>query len=254
MLGGVAHNLDFLSPTLKSATLIESIGNKEELIMNSYDKQYWEDKVQKAFIKVFQLSKTLGVDALTFRINPGNSPFDPHHFRAFKFRQMSTHNQDLIETSKRFHAKYEHLHDTLGRKGAEVYVETLIKSLEELMNLRDNSGNIKRIGDADIQRVLKKNFGSDWNSVYQDWKGKNTRGMAGIANYQDTLDLIHQRRLKYMATGDYVDFMQTEYPNEYKKFHKNLLRRVVTIKHLVADQQDIDLFNKFFRGYTRVKF
>lgn len=253
----VKNNLDFLSPTVKDVKLIEAINNDQELIMNSYDLQYWKDGIEKSYIKVFQLSKYLGIDPLTFRINPDNSPFDPHHFRALEFRQMSSHTQDLIVTSKRFHRKYEVLQNTLGWRGAEVYVETLIKCLEELLTLKDSSGSLRKIKDSDVRQVLQKNFGSDWKSVYNGWVSEFTQGMDGIDNYKDALDKINERRLKYMPGNPdgyaYKDFLLKEYKVVfYNDYWKNLKGRPV-ISRIIASQKDIDYFNILFKGFSKAR-
>ncbi len=80
---------------------------------------------------MLQLTKLLGIDPLTFRINPDNSPFDPHHFKAFPFRKMSTHTQDLIVTSKRFHPKYDKLFKNYITRPAQVYRSVIV-----LMNIK----------------------------------------------------------------------------------------------------------------------
>ena len=170
---------------------------------------------------------------------------------------MSTHNQDLIETSKRFHAKYEALHRTYGRRGAEVYVEALIKSLEELFALKDSTGNIRDIEDADIQRVLRANFGSEWRNVYDGWKSKFTVGMAGIDNFKDSLDNINDLRKVYLPgnTGgkDYKKFLEEKFPSIYKIYHDHLEGKVIDISKLIATQADVDYFNILYQGYTRIR-
>ncbi len=250
-------NLVFSSPTVKHISLMESKTSKEELIMNHYDTKNWNNKASKAFIRVFQFAKRLGVDPLTFRINPDNSPFDPHHFRAFQFRKMSTHNQDLIETSKRFHRKYEILEKTYGWRGAEVYVETLIKSLEELLNLKDSAGNIKKIEDADVKRVLQANFGGEWQGVYKGWVSEFTQGMAGIDNYKDSLDKINDLRFEYLPGNpkgkDSRDFLKENYISIFSLYEKSLQGKVIDISKLIATQTNVDYFNILYQGHTRIR-
>lgn len=157
--------------------LIEAIDQNRELIMNWYDTNKWNDDVSKAYLNVFQLTRFLGIDYLTFRINPDNSPFDPHHFKAFPFRKMSTHTQDIIVTSKRFHSKYDKLFRDYGTRPAQVYIETLIKCVEELLLLKDNVGNFREIKEDDVRRVLRENFGYNWEEVYNGWVSEFTEGM-----------------------------------------------------------------------------
>jgi len=250
-------NLDFTSPTINKLKLIYAIDNDQELIMNEYDRKNWKNAASKAYIRVFQFAKRLGVDPLTFRINPDTSLFDPHHFKAFKFRQMSTHNQDLIETSKRFHRKYEVLYKTFGRRGAEVYVETLIKSLEELLSLKDSVGNIRDITDADIKRVLRANFGPEWESVYKGWVSDFTVEMAGIDNYKDSLYTINDLRNKYLpgntAGNDYQKFLEDKYPSIFQIYKSNLQGKVIDISRVIATQADVDYFNILYRSHTRIR-
>ncbi len=250
-------NLDFTSPSIKTMSLVDAVDNNQELIMNYYDRTNWQDDASKAYIRVFQFAKRLGVDPLTFRINPDNSLFDPHHFKAFKFRKMSTHNQDLIETSKRFHRKYEILYKTYGRRGAEVYVETLIKSLDELLALKDSAGNIRDIKDADIKRVLQANFGPEWKKVYDGWVSDFTVGMEGIDNYKDSLDNINDLRKEYLPGNtfgkDYKMFLINEFPSVYEVYRKHLLGKVIDISKVIATQADVDYFNILYRGNTRIR-
>jgi len=229
----VSEGLDFVSPTVKGVGLIEARANKDELIMNQYDLQYWKEGVDKSYVNVFQITRFLGVDPYTFRINPSNSPFDPHHFRAFAFRKMSTHTQDLIVTSKRFHPKYEALKGRYGRRAAEVYVETLINSLDELMGLRDSLGNIRKIQDSDVITVLKKGFGSEWKNVYDGWVSEFTSGMSGIDNYKDALDKINENRLEYLPGNikgyTLEDFLKKEYMTIYINNYYKYLRGSILI-------------------------
>lgn len=198
-----------------------------------------------------------GIDPLTFRINPSNSPFDSHHFRAFAFRKMSTHTQDLIDTSKRFHAKYEALKNRYGWRAAEIYVETLVNSLNELMSLRDSSGNIRKIQDSDVITVLQNNFGSEWKSVYDGWVSEFTQGMSGIDNYQDALEKINDRRLKYLPGNAYgntiKDFLYKEYRSLYDSNYDKYLRGSILISKVIATQEDINYYNILFNGYSRAR-
>ncbi|KKL25490.1 hypothetical protein LCGC14_2404760, partial [marine sediment metagenome] len=114
----------------------------------------------------------------------------------------------------------------------------LIKSLEELFALKDSTGNIRDIEDADIQRVLRANFGSEWRNVYDGWKSKFTVGMAGIDNFKDSLDNINDLRKEYLPGKtfgkDYKMFLINEFPSVYEVYRKHLLGKVIDISKVVA--------------------
>jgi hypothetical protein len=249
---------NFNSPTLKTVKLFEAINSESELIMNAYDTKYWTDHVSHSFLKVYQISKFFGFDPLTFRANPSTSAFDPHHFKAFQFRKMSSHTQDIITTSKIFHGKYEAIKNSMGWRAAEIYVESLVKSLEELINLKDKSGALINIEDKDVRRVLKENFGeSEWESVYDGWVSDFTEGMDDIDNYQDALDKINDRRMKYMPGNTQgktsIDFLLAEYNNLYTNFYQKYLLGNIALSKYVSTERDVDYFNILFRGYTKIK-
>ena len=170
---------------------------------------------------------------------------------------MSTNTQDLIVTSKRFHAKYDALKNEMGWRAAQVYVETLIKSLEELINLKDSSGNLVEIKDSDIRQILQENFGSQWESVYKGWVSEFTEGMDGIENYQDALDMLNDRRMKYMPGNSqgntYREFLSIEYSRVYiHNYLKNLQGNIVLSRY-VAPQREADHFNLLFRSFSRIR-
>ena len=258
MMNIVKLGFDFNSPTLKTVKLFEGINSESELLMNAYDKKYWTSKISHSFLNVYQITKFLGFDPYTFRANPSTSPFDPHHFMAFQFRKMSSHTQDIITTSKRFHGKYENLWRTIGWRAAQVYVETLVKSLEELINLKDKSGMLINIEDKDVRRVLRENFGeSEWESVYDGWVSDFTESMDDIDNYQNALDTINDRRMKYMPGNTHGktsrNFLSKEYNSVFTNFYLKYLQGNIALSKYVATQRDVDYFNLLFRSYSKIK-
>ena len=88
MLKIIDLGYDFNSPTLGTVNLFEARNSETELIMNAYDKKYWNDHISHSFLNVYQISKFFGFDSLTFRANPSDYLFDPHHLKAFQFRKI----------------------------------------------------------------------------------------------------------------------------------------------------------------------
>ena len=146
----------------------------------------------------------------------------------------------------------------MGWRAAQVYVETLVKSLEELINLKDKSGALINIEEKDVRRVLKENFGeSEWESVYDGWVSDFTEGMDDIDNYQDALDEINDRRMKYMPGNTQgktsKDFLYREYHGIYITFYQKYLLGNIALSKYVTTQKDVDYFNILFKGYTKIK-
>lgn len=139
-----------------------------------------------------------------------------------------------------------------------VGVEALVKSLEELIDLRDKSGTLIKIEDKDVQRILRENFGeSEWESVYDGWVSDFTEGMDDIDNYQDALDKINDRRMKYMPGNSLGknsrDFLSNEYHSVYTNFYQKYLQGNIALSKYITTQRDADYFNILFRSYSRIK-
>ncbi|MBD3215581.1 MAG: hypothetical protein GF311_23425 [Candidatus Lokiarchaeota archaeon] len=252
-----SRGFDFDSIAVRDMTLMEALKKPKgktpkELIMNYYDLNNWNNKISKAYINVFQISKFLGIDPLTFRINPNTQSFDPHHFKAFPFRKMSSHVGDIITTSKHFHPKYDALKNEMGWRAAEVFVESLMKSLTELVYLKDESGNYREIELEDIKRVLQKNFGAEWEFVYEGWVSEFSKGVniEGIGDFDKALDDINQQRLKYLPGNKMVEFLENEYSDIYKKHFREHLRKLgIVLSDFITTQDEIDEYNKLFPQY-----
>ncbi|MBD3195955.1 MAG: hypothetical protein GF317_12915 [Candidatus Lokiarchaeota archaeon] len=252
---------DFDSVTVRDMTLMEALKKPKgkapkELVMNYYDLNTWKDKISKAYINVLQISKFFGIDPLTFRINPNNQPFDPHHFKAFPFRKMSSHGRDLIVTSRHFHPIYDKMQNKMGWRVGEMFIDSLMKSLEDLIYLKDDSGNYREIKPDDIKHVLKKNFGGEWEYVYEGWVSEFSKGVniEGIGDFDKALDDINQQRLKYLPGNpnnfEAKDFLKIEYPDIYKNhFRDHLMKASIILSDYVTTQDEIDEYNRLFPQY-----
>ncbi|TFF94520.1 MAG: hypothetical protein EU543_01090 [Promethearchaeota archaeon] len=252
----IMNGYDINSLTVKDMKLMETLQSDKELVMNSYDLKYWNDKVSKAYINVFQISKFLGIDPLTFRLNPSGSTFHPHHFKSFPFRKMSTHSQDLIVTAQNFHRIYDTMQKEMGWRAGEVFIDSLMKSLEELVYLKDDAGNYREIEPVDIKRVLQKHFGGEWEYVYEGWVSEFSKGVniEGIGDFDKALRDINERRLKYLPGNlgglDMKGFLREEYPSIYRNHFRDNLRKVgVILSDYVTTQKEIDEYNRMFPQY-----
>lgn len=246
------RNFDLNSPTHAAIKLKEGIDIKSELVMDNYDIKHWNHKTTRAYHVIYSLCRYLGFDPWTFtpldkEIFRGGElagGYKRHHFLALMFHKMSSHINDFVLTSDDFHlSEYETF---LRREGldAEVYVKQLMKSLVELIEMKDQSGNFIDIDVDDIRRILTKNFGETVGDVILD------RWMKGHhqPDFIKTLEEFNRRR-EYAFNGKYEQLLNDKYDTAYSAYFNEVGR--ITLTPILATGSNVDFLNTIYQGrYT----
>jgi len=238
------RNIDLNSPTTANIALGESLKSKNELVMNQYDIQYWDKDTTKAFHIIYHLCRYLGFDPMTFTPLDDNifkggekaGGYRRHHFLALMFRKMSSHVDDIVLTSDDFHiSEYEGL---LRKEGldAEIFIKQLMKSLVELIEMKDQNGNFLKINEHHMREVLYKNFGEiKGEKVLEKWKGQK--------DFVDSLRKFNSRR-QYALKGEYEQFLKLRYKNAYSAYYKKVIGPTYT--KILATQSNLDFLTMIY--------
>lgn len=152
------------------------------------------------------------------------------------------------------------LREEFGPRKAEAYIEALMTSLEELDSLRDKSGKIKDISELDVINSLKRNFGGEWQEVYNRIKKENGGDMEDD-NDKEWLNSFIPRfntRGKYIQTNGYSKFLEQDFERIYKKDLQRLrdlqaltLRAKESIRllyHKICRRVDVKYLDTIFAG------
>lgn len=239
------RKIDLTSFSKTEISLKESLKNKGELVMNHYDVQYWDKESTKAYHNIYHLCRYLGFDPITFtslndNIFPGGEKrggYKRHHFLALMFRKMSSHVDDIVLTSDDFHiSEYEGF---LRKKGieAEVYIKQLMKSLVELIEMKDHNGDFLKIKEEHMQEVLYKNFGEiEGEKVLEKWKSQD--------DFILSVRIFNDRRLDAFK-GDYKNFLKNQYNNAYSAYYNKV--RDITFTRILATHSNLDFLSTIYR-------
>jgi hypothetical protein len=220
------------------------LSSKEELVMNHYDINYWGKDTTRAYHVIYHLCRYLGFDPMTFtplndNIFKGGEKaggYKRHHFLALMFRQMSSHVDDIVLTSDHFHIS--HYETFLKKNGldAEVYVKQLMKSLVELIEMKDQNGNFLVIEEKHMRAVLYKNFGKVvGEQVLEGWKEQS--------DFIVRLTEFNDRRLRTFK-GDYKQFLIDDYNNAYSAYYQRVTR--ITFTKILATRSDLDFLSTIY--------
>lgn len=213
--------------------------------MNRYDIDYWGEKTTKAYHIIYHLCRYLGFDPMTFtplndNIFKGGEKaggYKRHHFLALMFRQMSSHVDDIVLTSDDFHIS--HYETFLKKNGldAEVYVKQLMKSLVELIEMKDQNGNFMKIDESHMRKVLYKNFGKvEGEKVLKNWMNEQS-------DFRLSLQKFNDRRLDAF-NGDYKKFLDNQYSNAYSAYFHKVTK--ITYTKILATQSDLDFLSVIY--------
>jgi len=236
------RGIELNSPTKSHIALSEMISSKNELVMNEYQIKVWDDDMTKAYHIIYHLSKYLGFDPITFTplddniFEPSTGDYRRHHFLALMFRKMTSHIDDVMLTSNELHIK--HYETPLRNKGLdmEIYVKQVMKSLVQLIEMRDGSGNYMKIKEEHMRKVLYKNFGEvAGEKVLEKWEKQG--------DFMKSLGAFNDRRLKAF-NGDYKQFLIDDYKNAYSA-HFNRISKITYTK-ILTTQDNLDYLNAIY--------
>ena len=198
----------------------------------------------RAYHVIYHLCRYLGFDPMTFtplndNIFKGGEKaggYKRHHFLALMFRKMTSHVDDVVLTSDDFHIS--HYETFLRENGldAEIYVKQLMKSLVDLIEMKDQNGNFLVIEEKHMRAVLYKNFGeSAGEQVLAGWKN--------APDFTRRLGDFNNRRLRTF-NGNYKQFLSQTYSNAYSAYFQKV--RGITFTKILATQSDLDLLSMIY--------
>lgn len=224
--------------------LSESLKSGKELVMNAYQVKVWKHEMTKAYHVIYHLSRYLGFDPISFTPLDDNifkggekaGGYKRHHFLALMFRQMSSHVDDVVLTSDDFHiSEYE---TPLRREGIdmEIYIKQIMKSLVQLIEMRDANGNYIKIKEEHMRKMLYENLGEvAGEKVLEKWKGQ--------PKFADSLKEFNDRRLDTFK-GDYKNFLNQKYGNAYSAYFWRVRR--ITFTKILATQSNLDFLTTIY--------
>jgi len=210
--------------------------------MNEYQIKVWDGDMTKAYHIIYHLSKYLGFDPITFTplddniFESGTGDYRRHHFLALMFRKMSSHVDDVVLTSNDLHIK--HYETPLKNKGLdmEIYVKQIMKSLVQLIEMRDGNGNYMKIEEKHMRKILYENFGEvTGEKVLEKWKEQD--------DFTISLRRFNDRRLKTFS-GNYKQFLFDKYGNAYKAYFNKISK--ITYTKILATQNNLDYLNAIY--------
>ena len=232
------------SPTNSHISLSETLESNKELVMNAYQVNVWDHEMTKAYHVIYHLSRYLGFDPITFTPLDDNifkggekaGGYKRHHFLALMFRQMSSHVDDVVLTSDDFHIKeYE---PPLRREGIdmEIYIKQIMKSLVQLIEMRDASGNFLEIKEKHMRKVLYENFGEvAGEKVLKKWKAQG--------DFALNIKKFNNRR-EDAFNGNYKQFLIDNYKNAYSAYFSKVNK--ITYSKILATQSNLDYLNAIY--------
>ncbi|MFX1296923.1 MAG: hypothetical protein ACFFD2_18955 [Promethearchaeota archaeon] len=254
------RNFDLNSPTIPTIALSEALSRKDpndpdkrvvprELVMDYYDIAYWNKETTKAYHIIYHLCRYLGFDPWTFttldkEIFKGGERaggYKRHHFLALSFRKMSSYIDDFVLTSDDFHlSEYEPFLDENGLD-AEVYVKQLMKSLVDLIEMKDPNGNFIKIDENHMREVLYKNFGeTEGEIILKRWKKQQ--------DFTLSLRKFNDRR-RNAFNGEYEKMLIDNYDTAYSAYFNEVSK--ITLTKILATRSNVDFLNIIYQGrYT----
>ena len=221
----------------------------DELIKNDYDLVYWHKKEVISYHIIYHLCKYVGFDLLSFTplddaiFDPRNeTKFFRFHFRAMPFRKMSSHVWDILLISKNFEPTYNTVFQSTSPRVSEAFFQGISDTFVELVNLKDEKGNIVEIDNDILINILSKYFGS---AVYEPLRQWEKQG-----SLNNSMKTLNQWRLKLKNHG-YEQFLKDCFEKAYKNYFKQI--KGLKLTNALATQQDVDLLTEIYQN-TKFKF
>ncbi len=221
----------------------------DELIKNDYDLVYWHKKEVISYHIIYHLCKYIGFDLLTF--TPlGDAIFDPRnetkffrfHFRALPFRKMSSHVGDILLISKNLESSYNAVFRSADLIVSEAFFQGICDSFVDLVNLKDENGNMVEINDETVINILRKYFGG---AIYEPLKHWEKQG-----SLDNSIKSLNERRMMLKNHG-YEQFLKDCFEKAYKNHFKQI--KGLKLTNALATQQDVDLLHEIYQN-TKFKF
>ena len=123
-------------------------------------------------------------------------------------RKLRSHLDDIVLTSDDFHISH---YETFLRENGldvEIYVKQFMKSLVELIEMKDQNGNFLVIEEKHMREVLYKNFGeSAGEQVLAGWNPNDP-------SFTVRLNEFNNRRERAYK-GEYNTYLIDKYNNAY---------------------------------------
>lgn len=221
--------------------------NSDDLIKNDYDLEYWHKKVVISYHIIYHLCKYVGFDLLSFTplddaiFDPRNeTKFFRFHFRAMPFRKMSSHVWDILLISKNFEPTYNTVFQSTSPRVSEAFFQGISDTFVDLVNLKDENGNIVEINYDIVINILEKYFGSAVHEPLRQWEKQGS--------LNNSMKTLNQWRLKLKNHG-YEQFLKDCFEKAYKNYFKQI--KGLKLTNALATQQDVDLLNEI---YQNIKF
>ncbi|MFX1490263.1 MAG: hypothetical protein ACFFBI_14020 [Promethearchaeota archaeon] len=156
---------------------------------------------------------------------------------------MSSHVDDIVLTNVDIHhSEYEKM---LRKRGidAEVYIKQLMKSLVEIIEMKDQNGNYLKIEEKNIKEILYKNFGVvEGEKVLEKWKSQK--------DFEASLKVINSRK-KYAFQGKYEEFLKLRYNKAYSAYYKKV--KGITFTKILVTQDNLDFLRSVYGMRFKLK-
>jgi len=221
----------------------------DELVKNDYDLVYWHKKDVISYHVIYQLCKYVGFDLLTFTplgdgiFDPRNEPkFFRFHFRALPFRKMSSHVWDILLISKNLESSYNAVFRSKNPLVSEAFFKGIIDAFVDLVNLKDENGNLVKIDNDILINILGKYLGSSVHEPLRQWEKQGS--------LNDSIKSLNRRR-SILKNHGYEQFLKDCFEKAYKNHFKQI--KGLKLTNALATQQDIDLLNEIYQN-TKFKF
>jgi hypothetical protein len=223
-----------------------------KLVMDHYDIDHWNAETTKAYHVIYSLCRYLGFDPWTFtplskEIFKGGEKaggYNRHHFLALMFHKMSSYIDDFVLTRDDFHlSEYEPFLDENGLD-AEIYMRQLMRSLVELIEMKDQSGSFMKIDENHIREVLDRNFGDTEGEIILDrWMNGDHQ-----TDFITALNEFNDRR-ESAFNGEYQKFLIDNYDTAYSVYFNKVSK--ITLTKILATQSSLNFLNIIYQGrYT----
>lgn len=224
----------------------------DELIKNDYDLIYWHKKEVISYHLIYHLCKFVGFDILTFtplndaifepRKERNETKFFRFHFRALPFRKMSSHVWDIMLIDEKFETRYNSVFQSKDPRVSEAFFQGMIDSFVDLVNLKDEYGNLVEINHDTIFAALKERLGGGGHEAYGQWQKQES--------LDNSIKTLNQWRV-ILKEHKYEQFLKTCFEKAYKNHFKRI--KGLKLNIALATQEDVDLLNKIYKN-TKFKF
>ncbi len=221
----------------------------DELIKNDYDLIYWHKEKVISYHVIYHLCKFAGFDILTFTplddaiFDPRNkSKFFRFHFKALPFRKMSSHVWDIMLIDEKFETRYNSIFQRDDPLVSEAFFKGMIDSFVDLLNLKDEDGDLVEINEDIILDTLEERLGSGSHIAYNQWQKQES--------LDNSITTLNQWRV-ILKEQNYEQFLKTYFEKAYKNHFKQIKGLKLNIS--LATQQDVDLLNEIYKN-TKFKF